>query len=283
MACTSSLPFPARLHTARTNAFFMGGGMALVNAYLPQRRQARGADPLQRTGRSDWNSKNGRFVAAHLPASGRPTGSTNAERIDRPCLRAGRGRLSSRTSPGFGRPGAVNERGEWPADNFLIRGTKLQPGRSAAGTCWMITARTAIGDPHAGAHGRHRRARAALRRRHLHPHRLRVARRGGQPAKLRRFHDEGEDFWPKRYAIWGRLVALQPGQTGYSIIDAKAIGRFMPPVFPGVKAHSRWPNWRSKLGLDVSHLHADPGATTTPRAALAPSTTRRWTTATPKA
>src|SRR3546814_8853966 len=25
-----------------------------------------------------------------------------------------------------------------------------------------------------------------------------------------RFYDEGEDFWPKRYAIWGRLVAGQP-------------------------------------------------------------------------
>jgi hypothetical protein len=22
-----------------------------------------------------------------------------------------------------------------------------------------------------------------------------------------RFYDEGEDFWPKRYAIWGKLVA----------------------------------------------------------------------------
>ncbi len=26
-----------------------------------------------------------------------------------------------------------------------------------------------------------------------------------------RFYDEGEDLWPKRYAIWGRLVAQQPG------------------------------------------------------------------------
>jgi len=25
-----------------------------------------------------------------------------------------------------------------------------------------------------------------------------------------RFYDEGEDFWPKRYAIWGRLVAGSP-------------------------------------------------------------------------
>ena len=54
--------------------------------------------------------------------------------------------------------------------------------------------------------------------------------------EARRFYDEGEDFWPKRYAIWGRLVAMQPGQVGHSIIDAKAIGRFMPPVFKGARA-----------------------------------------------
>src|SRR3546814_1653715 len=48
-----------------------------------------------------------------------------------------------------------------------------------------------------------------------------------------RFYDEGEDFWPKRYATWGRLTAMQPGQIAYSIIDSKAVGRFMPPVFPG--------------------------------------------------
>jgi tricarballylate dehydrogenase len=53
-----------------------------------------------------------------------------------------------------------------------------------------------------------------------------------------RFYDEGEDFWPKRYAIWGRLVAAQPGQIAYSIIDSKAIGRFMPPVFEGTRAGS---------------------------------------------
>ncbi|HQQ71411.1 MAG TPA: FAD-binding protein, partial [Alicycliphilus sp.] len=65
------------------------------------------------------------------------------------------------------------------------------------------------------------------------------------------FYDEGEDFWPKRYAIWGRLVAQQPGQIGYSIIDSQAIGRFMPPVFPGVKADSL-PELAEKLGLDVA-------------------------------
>jgi tricarballylate dehydrogenase len=32
-----------------------------------------------------------------------------------------------------------------------------------------------------------------------------------------RFYDEGEDIWPKRYAIWGRLVAAQPDQIAYII------------------------------------------------------------------
>jgi tricarballylate dehydrogenase len=68
-----------------------------------------------------------------------------------------------------------------------------------------------------------------------------------------RFYDEGEDFWPKRYAIWGRLVAQQPEQIGYSIIDSKAIGRFMPPVFPGNKADTL-PELARQLGLDEARF-----------------------------
>ncbi|MNO88820.1 Fumarate reductase flavoprotein subunit precursor [compost metagenome] len=73
-----------------------------------------------------------------------------------------------------------------------------------------------------------------------------VVNREGQ-----RFYDEGEDFWPKRYAIWGRLVAQQPGQVGYSIIDQKALGRFMPPVFPGATANTL-EELASVLGLPVA-------------------------------
>jgi tricarballylate dehydrogenase len=65
-----------------------------------------------------------------------------------------------------------------------------------------------------------------------------------------RFYDEGEDFWPKRYAIWGRLIALQPDQIGYCIIDRKPIGRFMPPVFPGFQAESIG-ELAQKMGLPV--------------------------------
>ena len=68
-----------------------------------------------------------------------------------------------------------------------------------------------------------------------------------------RFYDEGEDFWPKRYAIWGRLVAQQPGQIGHVIIDQKAVGRFMPPVFPATQADTI-PDLARALGLDPQVL-----------------------------
>jgi tricarballylate dehydrogenase len=54
----------------------------------------------------------------------------------------------------------------------------------------------------------------------------------------RRFYNEGEEFWPKRYAIWGRLVAGQPDQIGYVFIDAKSIDLFMPSVFPPLESDS---------------------------------------------
>ncbi len=68
-----------------------------------------------------------------------------------------------------------------------------------------------------------------------------------------RFYDEGEDFWPKRYAIWGRLVAGQPDQFAHVIIDQKAIGSFMPPVFPAEKADSI-EELAEKIGLDPNAL-----------------------------
>ena len=51
----------------------------------------------------------------------------------------------------------------------------------------------------------------------------------------KRFYDEGEDFWPKRYAIWGRLVAGQPEQIAYAILDSEGVKRFMPSVFTPIK------------------------------------------------
>ena len=70
-----------------------------------------------------------------------------------------------------------------------------------------------------------------------------------------RFYDEGEDFWPKRYAIWGRLVAQQPDQIAYAIIDAKSINLFMPSVFPPIEADS--------ISTMAEKLKLDPTALTT--------------------
>lgn len=44
-------------------------------------------------------------------------------------------------------------------------------------------------------------------------------------------------------------MAQQPGQTAWSIIDQKAIGRFMPPVFDGTKANTL-EELATKIGLD---------------------------------
>ena len=45
-------------------------------------------------------------------------------------------------------------------------------------------------------------------------------------------------MYGKRYAIWGRLVAEQPDQIGYVVIDSKSLNLFMPSVFPPIKADS---------------------------------------------
>ncbi len=73
--------------------------------------------------------------------------------------------------------------------------------------------------------------------------------------KAERFYDEGEDLWPKRYAIWGRLVADQPDQTAYIIFDAPNITRFMPSPYPPISAGSV-AELAGKLGLDPARLDA---------------------------
>ncbi|MEP2543117.1 MAG: FAD-binding protein, partial [Alphaproteobacteria bacterium] len=56
--------------------------------------------------------------------------------------------------------------------------------------------------------------------------------------KAQRFYDEGEDIWPKRYAIWGRLLAKQEDQIAFGIVDAKANDLFMPSLYPPLQADS---------------------------------------------
>lgn len=211
------------LHLSRTNAFFMGGGKALVNAYYRSAEalgvQVRYASPVDAV-----EMDGARFVAARV----------GVQRIEaKSCVLACGGFESNREwmREAWGQ----NERGEWPADNFLIRGTRFNQGvllkaMQAAGA-------DIIGDP-SQSHCVAIDARAPLYDGGIVTRVDCVSLGVMLNRDAQRFYDEGEDFWPKRYAIWGRLVAQQPGQIGYCVIDSKAVGRFMPPVFPGVKAHS---------------------------------------------
>ncbi|HET7835025.1 MAG TPA: FAD-dependent tricarballylate dehydrogenase TcuA [Variovorax sp.] len=227
-------PLSGALHVARTNAFFMGGGKALVNAYFRSAERL-GVQVRYETPIVSIELDGDRFVAART-ASG--------ERIAaRSCVLAAGGFESNREwlIEAWG----VNARGERPAENFLIRGTRFNEGVLLKA---MIDAGAdSIGDP-TQAHMVAIDARAPLYDGGICTRIDCVSLGVVVNRDAQRFYDEGEDFWPKRYAIWGRLVAQQPGQIGWSIIDRKAIGRFMPPVFPGTVADSL-PELARKLGL----------------------------------
>lgn len=225
------------LHTARTNAFFMGGGKALVNAYYRSAErlgvQIRYETPIDRI-----EMDGSRFAAAW---------SRDGQRMAaRACVLAAGGFESNRAW--LREAWGCNERGEWPADNFLIRGTRFNEGTLLRHMIEQHRA-DAVGDP-TQAHMVAIDARAPLYDGGICTRIDCVSLGLVLNREARRFYDEGEDFWPKRYAIWGRLVAQQPGQIAYSIIDAKAVGRFMPPVFPGERADSLEALAR-QLGLDV--------------------------------
>jgi tricarballylate dehydrogenase len=220
------------LHTARTNAFFMGGGKALMNAYYRSAERLGVAVRYQSAvDRLEFDGT--RFVAAHVNVT-LPNGERRAERIEaQSCVLAAGGFESNREwlREAWGQ----NERGEWPSDNFLIRGTRFNQGVLLRHL--LDAGADRIGDP-TQAHMVAIDARAPLYDGGICTRIDCVSLGMVVNRDAKRFYDEGEDFWPKRYAIWGRLVAQQAGQVGYSIIDAKAVGRFMPPVFPGVKANS---------------------------------------------
>ena len=71
----------------------------------------------------------------------------------------------------------------------------------------------------------------------------------------RRFYDEGEDIWPKRYAIWGGNIARQPGQIAYALWDARVHGQFLPPMYGAYRADTL-ADLCCQLGLDPGHVTA---------------------------
>ncbi len=226
------------LSLARTNAFFLGGGKSLVNAYY--RTAARLGVEVQYEAEVTHLELDGNRVA-HIDY--RKDGQ--ARRVTPSSVVVASGGFQADT--------------DWlarawgpAAKNFLIRGTPYNRGLVLADLLEQGVEQ--VGDPtqcHAVAiDGRAPKFDGGI-----------VTRLDCVPFSIvvnkdaERFYDEGEDVWPKRYAIWGRLVAAQPDQVGYVIIDAKSLNLFMPSVFPPIAANTL-EELADKMGLPPAKLRA---------------------------
>lgn len=221
------------LSLSRTNAFFLGGGKALVNAYY-QRCEALGVDIRYNT------------TVLHL--------QIDNQQCDGVLIHAEDEQTYIRARAFVIASGGFESNKEWlqeawgeAAKNFLIRGTPYNRGEVLKQV--LAEGADSIGDPtqcHAVAiDGRAPEYDGGIvTRLDCVPFSV-VLNKEGQ-----RFYDEGEDVWPKRYAIWGRLVAAQPDQIGYSIIDQKSSELFMPSVFPATSSDSL-EDLLTELGLPV--------------------------------
>jgi tricarballylate dehydrogenase len=214
-------PLGGTLSLGRTNAFFLGGGRGELNR-LYRTAETLGVTLLYDTPVTALKIDNGFFLSATVKHKG------ETQEI--------RGRSFVAAAGGFEANLELLKRYWGPdADNFLIRGTPYNRGDVLR----MLLEKgvMAVGDP-TQCHAVAIDARAPKFD-------------GGIATRLdsiifgivvnqhaQRFYDEGEDLWPKRYAIWGRLIAKQPGQIAYSIIDSKSFGMFMPSIFPALTAGS---------------------------------------------
>lgn len=226
------------LSLARTNAFFLGGGKSLVNAYY------RTAKKLG--------------VVVHYDAKVTHV-ALDGDRICRVDYSTGDTQHSLSPKSVIVASGGFQADTDWlarawgpAARNFLIRGTPYNRGVVLADL--LDQGVQQVGDPtqcHAVAiDGRAPKFDGGI-----------VTRLDCVPFSIvvnrdaERFYDEGEDVWPKRYAIWGRLVAAQPDQVGHVIIDAKSLNLFMPSVFPPIKADTL-EELAEKMGLPPARLRA---------------------------
>lgn len=206
------------LSLSRTNAFFLGGGKALVNAYYLTAEQL-GVDILYDTEVTALHLDDGFVRSAALTRNGFP------ETARAKCVVASAGGFQANLD-------WMREHWGSAVDNFVIRGTPYNRGRILKNLLDQGVA--PIGDP-TQCHAVALDARAPkfdggiATRLDSVPYSI-VVNRDGE-----RFYDEGEDVWPKRYAIWGRLIAQQPGQIAYSLFDQKSVRLFMPSIYPAIR------------------------------------------------
>ncbi len=220
------------LNLSRTNAFFLGGGKALVNAYYLT-AESLGVDIAYDCEVLAIKLEDGATRSVDITYRGYPY------TVQSRCVVAASGGFQANLDW---------MRQYWgdAVDNFVIRGTPYNRGRVLKNLLDQGVA--AVGDP-TQCHAVALDARAPQfdggisTRLDSVPFSIVVNRNGD------RFYDEGEDVWPKRYAIWGRLIAQQPGQIAYSLLDSKALLLFMPSVYPAMRADTVG-ELAEKLGLN---------------------------------
>ena len=234
--CHFQPPLRGTLHLARTNAHFLGGGKALMNAYYATAAKL-GVEVIYEADVRDLEICDGKFDSAIFESQG--------------ALQKVRAKSVVVASGGFqANLTWLKECWGEAADNFIIRGCPYDRGRPLR--VLLDHGATPVGDPRQ-CHAVAIDARAPkydggiVTRLDCVPFGIVVNKHA------RRFYDEGEDFWPKRYAIWGRLVAQLPDQVAFSILDSKSRDLFMPSVFPAIEANSIR-ELASKLALDPSAL-----------------------------
>lgn len=207
------------LQLARTNRFFLGGGKALLNVYY---------HALDRGG-----------VAVRYGAAVEGFEQISEHGITAIVRMHGR-RHALRAHTVVAASGGFESNRDWlrrywgdAVDNYIIRGTRSNDGTVLAAL--LDLGAMERGNPR-GFHAIAVDARSPAYEGGI------VTRVDSIPLSIvvnrdgRRFYDEGEDAWPKRYAAWGRLIAAQPGQIAYSIFDARARAHFIPSLYPPIEA-----------------------------------------------
>jgi tricarballylate dehydrogenase len=225
-------PLAGTLHLGRTNRWFLGGGKALLNSYY-RTAERLGVEFQYDAMVDDLLIENDSFSAVRGHLGGRDF--------------LIRGKAAIVAAGGFEANLEWLEESWGPAArNFLVRGTPYNRGSMLKNL--LSKGAKSIGNPKA-------------------IHAIAVDARspkfdGGIVTRLdsvvfgivvnklgRRFYDEGEQIWPKRYAIWGGLILEQPDQIAYSIVDAKTINAFLPPLYKPYKSDTL-EGLAGQLGID---------------------------------